>query len=163
MLPTLAIIKHEKTTDYVVGLDELGGEDFATGAPAVRCCCTGTPHPCCWPAAAAAGAAGRGGEGAGGGAAVLGEAKSAGRLLPLLRPLQVQLGAESKAWRASQPCLLPPLPPAETLAARLAAAGAIFEDALPAPKQAAAEVQQRTMRQGGHMKRSESDEDSDFE
>jgi hypothetical protein len=33
MLPTLAIIKHEKTTDYVVGLDELGGaEDFSTGA-----------------------------------------------------------------------------------------------------------------------------------
>jgi len=29
MLPTLAIIKNEKTTDYVVGLDELGGkEDF---------------------------------------------------------------------------------------------------------------------------------------
>lgn len=33
MLPTLAIIKMEKTTDYVVGLDELGGtEDFSTGA-----------------------------------------------------------------------------------------------------------------------------------
>ena len=32
MLPTLAIIKHEKTTDYVVGLDELGGsEDFSAG------------------------------------------------------------------------------------------------------------------------------------
>lgn len=31
MLPTLAIIKQEKTTDYIVGLDELGGEDFATG------------------------------------------------------------------------------------------------------------------------------------
>lgn len=32
MLPTLAIIKNEKTTDYVVGLDELGGvEDFSTG------------------------------------------------------------------------------------------------------------------------------------
>ena len=32
MLPTLAIIKHEKTTDYVVGLDELGGsEDFSSG------------------------------------------------------------------------------------------------------------------------------------
>lgn len=31
MLPTLAIIKQEKTTDYIVGLDELGGEDFAPG------------------------------------------------------------------------------------------------------------------------------------
>jgi len=29
MLPTVAIIKEEKTTDYIVGLDELGGkEDF---------------------------------------------------------------------------------------------------------------------------------------
>jgi hypothetical protein len=37
MLPTLAIIKHEKTTDYVVGLDELGGsEDFSSGG-----CCHG--------------------------------------------------------------------------------------------------------------------------
>lgn len=81
MLPTLAVIKQEKTTDYIVGLDELGGEDFAT----------------------------------------------------------------------------------ETLAARLAAVGAIFEDALPAPTQAAAEQQQRTMRQGGAPRRSESDEDSDFD
>lgn len=31
MLPTLAIIKHERTTDYVVGLDDMGGvEDFST-------------------------------------------------------------------------------------------------------------------------------------
>lgn len=31
MLPTLAIIKGEKTTDYVVGFDELGGtDDFST-------------------------------------------------------------------------------------------------------------------------------------
>lgn len=31
MLPTLAVVKFEKTTDYVVGLDELGGtEDFST-------------------------------------------------------------------------------------------------------------------------------------
>lgn len=52
---------------------------------------------------------------------------------------------------------------AETLAARLAAVGAIFEDALPAPKQADAEQQQRTMRQGGAPRRSESDEDSDFD
>jgi hypothetical protein len=35
MLPTLAVIKHEQTTDYIVGLDELGGvEDFSTGG----CC-----------------------------------------------------------------------------------------------------------------------------
>ena len=27
MLPTLALVKHEKTTDYVVGFDELGGKD----------------------------------------------------------------------------------------------------------------------------------------
>ena len=39
MLPTLAVIKHEKTTNYVVGLDELGGvEDFPTGALAARAC-----------------------------------------------------------------------------------------------------------------------------
>ncbi|KAL4434318.1 hypothetical protein ABPG75_000759 [Micractinium tetrahymenae] len=82
MLPTLAIIRSEKTTDYVVGLDELGGtEDFST----------------------------------------------------------------------------------EVLAARLAAAGAIFEDALPAARQAAPETQQRTMRQGGRSLRTESDEDSDFD
>jgi hypothetical protein len=32
MLPTLAIVKKEKTTDYIVGLDELGGvEDFDAG------------------------------------------------------------------------------------------------------------------------------------
>lgn len=53
---------------------------------------------------------------------------------------------------------------AEALTARLAAAGAIFEDAMPAPtKAAAAEVQQRTMRQGGKPRRTESDEDSDFD
>ena len=33
MLPTLAVIKNEKTTDYVVGFDDLGGkDDFPTGA-----------------------------------------------------------------------------------------------------------------------------------
>ena len=33
MLPTLALIQHEKTTDYVVGLDDVGGtEDFDTSA-----------------------------------------------------------------------------------------------------------------------------------
>jgi len=32
MLPTLAIVKNEKTTDYIVGLDDMGGvEDFDTG------------------------------------------------------------------------------------------------------------------------------------
>ena len=37
MLPTLALIKHEKTTDYVVGFDELGGTDtFPTQALADR-------------------------------------------------------------------------------------------------------------------------------
>lgn len=36
MLPTLAIIKHEKTTDYVVGLDDLGGEDFKVDALVAR-------------------------------------------------------------------------------------------------------------------------------
>lgn len=31
MLPTLALIKNEKVIDYVVGLDDLGGqEDFTT-------------------------------------------------------------------------------------------------------------------------------------
>lgn len=84
MLPTLAIIKHEKTTDYVVGLDELGGsEDF----------------------------------------------------------------------------------PLEVLEQRLVAAGAIFEDAMPAVGGAGAgrePVQQRTMRKGGPQK-TESDEDSDFD
>ena len=40
MLPTLAIIKLEKTTDYVVGFDELGGrEDFPTGAHKGVCVC----------------------------------------------------------------------------------------------------------------------------
>ncbi|PSC73423.1 choline isoform B [Micractinium conductrix] len=69
MLPTVAVIKNEKTTDYIVGLDELGGvEDFST----------------------------------------------------------------------------------ETISARLAAAGAIFEDAMPAARPAADEAQARTLRQGGH-------------
>ena len=37
MLPTLALIKLEKTTDYVVGFDELGGvDDFQTSTLAVR-------------------------------------------------------------------------------------------------------------------------------
>lgn len=48
MLPTLAVIKHEKTTDYIVGLDELGGsEDFSTGErAAVWDLCTVT-FQCC--------------------------------------------------------------------------------------------------------------------
>lgn len=37
MLPTLAIIKNEKTTDYVVGFDDLGGvDDFQTDLLAQR-------------------------------------------------------------------------------------------------------------------------------
>jgi hypothetical protein len=37
MLPTLAVVKNEKTTDYVVGLDDLGGrEDFTTEMLAAR-------------------------------------------------------------------------------------------------------------------------------
>ena len=57
MLPTLAVIKHEKTTDYVVGLDELGGvEDFPTGALAARRCSQGVVQACSGGAAAAAAA-----------------------------------------------------------------------------------------------------------
>lgn len=82
MLPTVAIIKNEKTTDYIVGLDELGGkEDFTT----------------------------------------------------------------------------------EMLEARLAAAGIIFEDASMAQRvRAPAAHQTRTLRTGG-MKKTDSDEDSDFD
>jgi hypothetical protein len=37
MLPTVAIVKNEKTTDYIVGLDDLGGvEDFDTGVLEAR-------------------------------------------------------------------------------------------------------------------------------
>lgn len=37
MLPTVAIIKNEKTTDYIVGLDEMGGvEDFETSVLETR-------------------------------------------------------------------------------------------------------------------------------
>ena len=37
MLPTLAVIKNEKTTDYIVGFNELGGsDDFATDVLAQR-------------------------------------------------------------------------------------------------------------------------------
>ena len=37
MLPTLALIKLEKTVDYVVGLDDLGGkDDFPTAVLAGR-------------------------------------------------------------------------------------------------------------------------------
>lgn len=42
MLPTLALIKNERVTDYVVGLDELGGTyDFETGALETRLAATG--------------------------------------------------------------------------------------------------------------------------
>ena len=37
MLPTLALIQHEKTVDYVVGFDDLGGtDDFSTETLAAR-------------------------------------------------------------------------------------------------------------------------------
>ena len=41
MLPTLAIIKHEKTTDYVVGLDELGGSEAFSSGGCWRVCVWG--------------------------------------------------------------------------------------------------------------------------
>ena len=38
MLPTLALVKHGKVADYVVGFDDLGGkDDFATGMALVHC------------------------------------------------------------------------------------------------------------------------------
>lgn len=37
MLPTLALVKHEKVVDYVVGFDDLGGkDDFPTEVLAAR-------------------------------------------------------------------------------------------------------------------------------
>jgi hypothetical protein len=37
MLPTLAIVNNEKTTDYIVGLDDMGGvDDFHTDTLAAR-------------------------------------------------------------------------------------------------------------------------------
>ncbi len=45
MLPTLALIKHEKTTDYVAGFDELGGkDDFKTELLAQRLAAAGIIH-----------------------------------------------------------------------------------------------------------------------
>ncbi|KAK9794330.1 hypothetical protein WJX73_000880 [Symbiochloris irregularis] len=42
MLPTLALIKNEKTVDYVVGFDDLGGkDDFSTNDLAMRLCAAG--------------------------------------------------------------------------------------------------------------------------
>ena len=42
MLPTLALIKQEKTVDYVVGLDELGGsDDFKTDTLRARLAAAG--------------------------------------------------------------------------------------------------------------------------
>ncbi|GAB4816630.1 hypothetical protein N2152v2_003676 [Parachlorella kessleri] len=83
MLPTLAVIRNEKTTDYIVGLDELGGsENFST----------------------------------------------------------------------------------EALESRLVLAGVLFEDSQPRLARSGGEpAQQRTVRQSDCCKRSESDEDSDFE
>ena len=45
MLPTLALIKSEKTVDYVVGLDELGGtDDFKTDTLRARLAAAGVLH-----------------------------------------------------------------------------------------------------------------------
>jgi hypothetical protein len=45
MLPTLALVKHEKVTDYVVGLDELGGrDDFTTEQLRLRLAAGGLVH-----------------------------------------------------------------------------------------------------------------------
>jgi hypothetical protein len=42
MLPTLALIKNEKTVDYVVGLDDVGGkDDFTTAVLAGRLAAAG--------------------------------------------------------------------------------------------------------------------------
>lgn len=58
MLPTVAVIKNEKTTDYIVGLDELGGvEDFSTGRRRRAGGQLEPGAPACGGACAAAGAA----------------------------------------------------------------------------------------------------------
>ena len=45
MLPTLALIKLEKTIDYVVGFDDMGGkDDFPTEALAARLAGPGLIH-----------------------------------------------------------------------------------------------------------------------
>jgi hypothetical protein len=42
MLPTLALIRNEKTVDYVVGLDDMGGkDDFSTDVLAGRLAAVG--------------------------------------------------------------------------------------------------------------------------
>jgi hypothetical protein len=45
MLPTLALVKREKTVDYVVGFNDLGGtDDFATEVLAARLAAAGVLH-----------------------------------------------------------------------------------------------------------------------
>ena len=45
MLPTLALIRHEKTVDYVVGFEDMGGkDDFSTVTLARRLCAAGVLH-----------------------------------------------------------------------------------------------------------------------
>jgi hypothetical protein len=64
MLPTLALIRSEKTVDYLVGLDELGGrDDFSTETLRVRLAAAGVVNY-----EGSAGGAGRGAGGGGGGA-----------------------------------------------------------------------------------------------
>ena len=42
MLPTLALVRNEKTVDYVVGFDDMGGkDDFPTSVLAARLCAAG--------------------------------------------------------------------------------------------------------------------------
>ncbi len=61
MLPTLALIRSEKTVDYLVGLDELGGrDDFSTETLRVRLAAAGVVNY-------EAGGGGAGGAGRGGG------------------------------------------------------------------------------------------------
>lgn len=164
MLPTLAIIKNEKTTDYVIGLDELGGsEDFTTGergwarfsggsqrAEPARC---GQALCALWqPVLVTKRAHRRRGAGPSDGMGVPTRRAALGGCT-----VRIRLLVKSRGGRPA------PVSLAEVLAARLAAAGAVFEDALPAARQGAAEAQQRTMRQGGRPQRTESDEDSDFD
>ena len=62
MLPTLALIRSEKTVDYLVGLDELGGrDDFSTETLRVRLAAAGVVNY------EAGGGGGAGGAGRGGG------------------------------------------------------------------------------------------------
>ncbi len=68
MLPTLAILKDGAATDYIVGLDDVGGrEDFADEALEARLAALGAVFEEAQPRAAAAAREGGGGGGGGGG------------------------------------------------------------------------------------------------